>query len=185
MRAFVDLLFTEEFESISVATIVARANVGRSTFYTHFRSREDILKASLTFPSTPLAGIVAGRVDASSLLPLLAHFRAQQRLARAFSSGSLRRQWVRRLAELVEPALARLARRVQGRAVLPLSLVSLAIAELQIGLVVHWLASHEPARPEALAEALITATRAAVAALLRCNGARLEAVLTEPAAAEP
>ncbi len=185
MRAFVDLLLAEEFESISVATIVARADVGRSTFYTHFRSREDILKASLTFPSTPLASIVAQRVDADSLLPLLAHFRAQQRLARGFASGSLRRLWVRRLAELVEPALARLARRVHGRPVLPLSLASLAIAELQIGLVVHWLASHEPAPPEVVAEALIAATRAATAALLRCEVTTFDAGLGEPEPARP
>ncbi len=180
MRAFVDLLLAEEFERITVATIVARADVGRSTFYTHFRSREDILKASLTFPSTPLASIVGKRVDASSLLPLLAHFREQQRLARAFAAGSLRRQWVRRLVELLEPALSRLARRVQGRPLLPVPLVSLAIAELQIGLVVHWLASHESAMPEVVAEALIGATRAAVASLLRCDALDLEAGLADP-----
>src|ERR1039458_6052583 len=58
MRALVDLLLSEDLESITIASIVARADVGRSTFYTHFRGRDDILKASLSFPSAPLARIV-------------------------------------------------------------------------------------------------------------------------------
>src|ERR1019366_193000 len=166
MRALVDLLLSEDLESITIASIVARADVGRSTFYTHFRGRDDILKASLSFPSAPLARIVGEPVEVVVLLPLLAHFREQRRLARAFTQGPLRRLWVRRLAELIEPDLSALALRLRARPLLPVALASLEVAELRIALIVQWLASRDPVPPEAVAEALIALTRAAVAALL-------------------
>jgi|BarGraIncu00222A_1022003.scaffolds.fasta_scaffold10853_3 AcrR family transcriptional regulator len=171
LRAFVGLLLSEDVEKITVAGIVERANVGRSTFYTHFRSRDDLLKASLLLPSLPLARAVTQDVGPDSLLPLLAHFQQQRRLARAFTTGSLRQLWVRRLTELIEPDLSALARRLRARPLLPIALVSVQIAELQIALVVQWLASHAPPPPEAVAEALIALTRAAFVALLRCQPA--------------
>jgi AcrR family transcriptional regulator len=166
MRAFVDLMLSQELETITVGSIVERANVGRSTFYTHFRGRQDILKASLEFPSLPLARAATEDVGEDSLLGLLAHFRQQRRLARAFTSGAMRQLWVHRLAELIEPRLAALARRPPARPLLPSSLAALAIAELQIGFIVHWLASHAPPSPEATADALIAASRGVVSALL-------------------
>jgi len=166
MRAFVDLLLSRDLEAITVADIVERADVGRSTFYTHFRGRQDILKASLSFPSLPLAHATTEDADPQSLLGLLAHFREQRRLARAFTTGAMRQLWAHRLAELIEPGLTALARRSRARPLLPPSLAALAIAELQIGLVLHWLASRAPPSPAATVEALIAASRGAATTLL-------------------
>jgi AcrR family transcriptional regulator len=166
MQAFVGMLLAENLESISVAGIVARANVGRSTFYTHFRGRDDILKASLSVPSLPLARAATEEVAPAALVPLLAHFRAQRRLVRVFASAPLRRLWVRRLTELIEPALSLRARHLAARPLLPIALVAAEIAELQIALIVQWLEGRSPAAPEAVAEAIVALTRAAVAALL-------------------
>jgi len=166
MRAFVDLLLSQDLEAITVAGIVEHANVGRSTFYTHFRGRQDILKASLSFPSVPLARAATEDVSGESLLPLLAHFRQQRRLGRAFSNGAMRQLWAHRLAEMMEPRLTALARRPPARPLIAPALAALAIAELQIGFVVHWLASHAPPSPEVAAEALVAVSHAAVAALL-------------------
>ena len=166
MRAFVDLILSRDLDSITVADIVEQANVGRSTFYTHFRGRHDILKASLSFPSLPLASAITEDVDPQALLGMLAHFRQQRRLARAFATGPLRQLWAHRLAELIEPGLTALARRSRAQPLLPSALAALAIAELQIGLVLHWLTSHAPSSPAATVEALIAASRACAAALL-------------------
>lgn len=170
LQAFVGLLLTADFETISVAGIVARANVGRSTFYNHFRSRDDILAASLSFPSLPLSRIAAGDADSESLLQLLAHFHGQRRLVRVLASGSLRRLWVGRLAEMIEPHLSARMQRLRGRSLLPIPLVALEIAEIQIALVVQWLDSRVPIAPEAVAEAIVVLTQVAVAALLGVRG---------------
>ena len=181
MQAFIGLLMVEGFEHITVAALVERANVGRSTFYTHFRGRHDILRVSLTTPSLPLARIVGHVVGPTTLSPLIHHFQQNRRLGRAFAEGSLRALWVRRLAELIEPDAAALARRLRARPLLPLPLVSLQLAEAQISLIVHALASRQPVATDTLATALIATTQALAAALLQCDAEAVLAAL-EPAA---
>ncbi|MGT2911486.1 TetR/AcrR family transcriptional regulator [Streptococcus cameli] len=44
-EAFFDLLNQANFRQISVAQIIERARIGRSTFYSHFTSKDDLLFA--------------------------------------------------------------------------------------------------------------------------------------------
>lgn len=44
--ALVELMIEEKFENITVQRILDRAGVGRSTFYTHFRNKHDVLHSS-------------------------------------------------------------------------------------------------------------------------------------------
>ena len=41
--ALMDLATTQSYESISVKDITTKANVGRSTFYSHFEHKDDLL----------------------------------------------------------------------------------------------------------------------------------------------
>jgi AcrR family transcriptional regulator len=169
MGAFVELMLADGFDSLTVGAIVSRANVGRSTFYTHFKGREGILQESLHFPSLPLSRIATQATDPSELLPMLAHFLKQRALARQFAEGTLRKAWIRCLAELIEPGLSILAVRGAAQPGLSIALIAVLIAELQIGIVTQWLASRETSKPLAFAEAFVPATQAAVVALLRCD----------------
>ena len=45
--ALASLIHEKPYEGIVVKEILARANVGRSTFYTHFRDKEDLLETSI------------------------------------------------------------------------------------------------------------------------------------------
>jgi AcrR family transcriptional regulator len=45
-RALMQLVDEKPFEKITVQEILARANVGRTTFYTHFESKEDLFISS-------------------------------------------------------------------------------------------------------------------------------------------
>jgi AcrR family transcriptional regulator len=45
--ALVDLMKTKEFDAITVQALLDRASVGRATFYTHFRNKEDFLLTDL------------------------------------------------------------------------------------------------------------------------------------------
>lgn len=167
MSAFVQILLEEGFDSVSVERVAARANVGRSTFYMHYKSKEDILRQSMTNPSISLAKLVGGNLTVESILPLLEHFKEQRRRNRIFFLWPIRPIWVSRLAELIEPRLATLVRVAGGRPIVPLPLLALQIAEGQIGLVANWLLGQQAVRNEAVAEALLAATRASVAALVR------------------
>src|SRR5215467_2339104 len=47
-RALMSLIIEKGYEVITVQDIIDRANVGRSTFYTHYVGKQDLLRKGLT-----------------------------------------------------------------------------------------------------------------------------------------
>jgi len=82
LEAFRDLILTSGYDGMKVGDIIERANVGRSTFYEHFTSKDDILKQSLTAPFAILAGVV-GKSHAQPHLELI-----EERLAAESRGGA-------------------------------------------------------------------------------------------------
>jgi AcrR family transcriptional regulator len=167
MRAFIGILLDEGYDAVTVERVVESANVGRSTFYTHYKNKNDILRQSMAHPSTSLAVMVGGDLNVEMVVPVLEHFKDQRKRNRVFFVWPIRPIWVQRLAELIEPRLTQVSRTHGGRPLIPLSLIALQIAESQIALVANWLMTVSPYRTEAVAESLIAGTRAQVAALLQ------------------
>ncbi len=48
-QALISLIQEKKYESITVQHILNRANVGRSTFYTHFRDKDEVLKMGFEY----------------------------------------------------------------------------------------------------------------------------------------
>lgn len=172
VRALVDLILERGYEGLTVEDVVERADVGRSTLYAHFGGLNGVLREALTFPSEGLAELVGGDVTPVRLAPLLDHFKAQRKRNAVFFNGPVRAQWVRRLAELIEPRLEAMARG-QARPPPPLGLgfAAAQVADSQLSFVANWLAMRASTPSETVAAALIATTRATVDALVPpCGG---------------
>ena len=66
--AMVSLIRERGFEALTVQRIIDRANVGRSTFYAHFKSKEDLLTGSVEMMRSTLKRIQL-RVAATTSSP--------------------------------------------------------------------------------------------------------------------
>jgi AcrR family transcriptional regulator len=162
LSAFVDLVLKRGYGALTTGEISRQANVGRSTFYLHFASKEELLKESIGRPSSAMAACVRGDVTPQQLTPLLEHFREQFSINRQFYADPIRSLWVKSLAALIEPRLPRALRTHGVRQLVPRSLVALQVAEMQIALITHWLSGRYSLKSEVVAEMLIANTRALV-----------------------
>jgi AcrR family transcriptional regulator len=89
--ALVALMTDKDYEAITVQDIIDRADVGRSTFYTHYVGKDELLQDSfarlgsiLEQPAT--TGPAARPQPLTFSLPLFRHVHDQQQLARAVFS---------------------------------------------------------------------------------------------------
>ncbi len=119
--ALLDLIEERGNDRITIEHIAARAEVGRSTFYSHFTSKEDLLFAGFDRWLRTLTEPPPGRTAERRFhfcRPLLEHVATQRRFFHAtFVRGTdvrIRRRLTRMLAELVRVELDRLAPRARG-----------------------------------------------------------------------
>lgn len=135
-----------DYDAITIEDITERADVGRSTFYSHFTSKEDLLFSGFdhwllsltgTTPEELVADETGDRTGGESegedrfrfrfSLPLLRHIRSQRRFFQATmvrgSNAAIRRRIAALLAtpvrvelERMSPTPARPAKRKSGRA---------------------------------------------------------------------
>ena len=164
--AFTQLVFARGFETVKVRDVIAAAGVGRSTFYEHFRSKEDILAACMAQFLTEFADAALSDHRPPRLEAALDHLWSNRRLTDAIFTGAAGAVLARTLTAMIEHRLA-----ARGEAtVIPPRLIAISICEAQLGLVVAWLRGRAFASPQALSEALHAASRASVEALVhRCG----------------
>jgi AcrR family transcriptional regulator len=163
--ALVDLVLSEGYENVGVDDVVRRADVGRSTFYMHYRTKDDLLRQILETPSRPFAMIVGQNPKPEALVPMLEHLREQRARNVVFLRPPVRNLWVDCLAQMIAPRVAAMARHAVP--VLPLPAIAGHIAETQVALLCRWLSTRPLSKPLAVAEALIAVTHANLAGLLR------------------
>jgi AcrR family transcriptional regulator len=163
LRAFIDLMFRDGFEAVSVHAIVAGAGVARSTFYEHFKSKEDILGASMAHFLGVMADCVSSAEQPAELGRVLTHFWENRRLTDSVFSGVPRKIVARYLGGMIQ---TRLEQSNNGKAlILPHPLAATQLAEAQLALVETWLRGRAFSRPEAMATALYRTSNASAAAL--------------------
>ncbi|ESQ75333.1 hypothetical protein ABAC402_09515 [Asticcacaulis sp. AC402] len=152
-QAFIALIFERDYPAVTVAAVAARANVGRSTLYEHFRVKDDLLRDSLTEPMSALASVIGSRDLPAHLGWWLQHFKARQALGRVLFYLPARDVMLGVLADLIEARLVRLAQ-AKGPARVPLNLVAAQIAAAQLAVLVPWVLGQIAVSQSVVAETL-------------------------------
>ncbi len=160
----------QRYAQIRVDDIVGGADVGRSTFYEHYKSKDDMLLASMTDMLDVLAGAVTDQPDMPHLEKLLAHFVDMRPFAREVLWGPTSQHTAprvsRELALRVEGHLRRRCADLGGTPLIPLQLMAAQIADGQLALVRAWLSSESSATPADVAAAMCRSARGSTQALL-------------------
>ena len=92
-HAFIDLIHLKGYDAITIEQICETANVGRSTFYAHYRSKEDLKRSGIDDHLRDLLferKAAAERVGAGEISPTLVIFEhawEQRQLYRALVGG--------------------------------------------------------------------------------------------------
>lgn len=153
--AMVALLAQKRYDAITVQDIIDRANVGRTTFYTHFRDKDDLLLSEINRVVHLLgddAALLGERV--SPLLPslgLFRHVQANRALYQAVLWGSKFRHHIKliqaQLTRLIEQRLTELA--PAGRSLtVPLSVLANFVAGAFLAQLEWWMSSKAAYTPE-------------------------------------
>lgn len=154
-KALIELILEKHYDSITVQDIIDRANVGRSTFYTHFRDKEDVLigdwKRLLGFFVESINFEYAGKARFVPVREFMLHLKEFHPLYRALvRSGKTERLFdlgTAYLAEGVEIKIAAVTGNERPTAVPPA--VAAHFVALQIfGLLKWWLDRNMPYTPE-------------------------------------
>ncbi len=93
-RALVELIVEKPVNAVTVQDVLDRASVGRSTFYLHFRDKNDLLLSQLeTFLETMSTALSVRREQSNRVVPveeMFAHIGNQNKLYRTLAdSGHL------------------------------------------------------------------------------------------------
>lgn len=153
--ALASLIHEKSYDAIVVKEILARANVGRSTFYTHFRDKDELLDSGIRdmvraseSASSPRSTGLADRVLRFSL-PMFEHIERYRR-----ASGSrvdprelaVVHEHLRRvLVELIADDLRRAGRcRQESGHGVPCDLLARHVASTFLLVLSWWLESGEP-----------------------------------------
>jgi AcrR family transcriptional regulator len=163
LQAFVSLLLEpRRYDRIRVGDIVERANVGRSTFYEHFRNKDEILAESIRVPFAPFARSVDAGASVASLLPALEHFWQNRSQTRSIFGGQ-RRKVVRILADMLQSQMNERAGKQTPNAALKIRLGAMALAEAQVGMLAAWMIGEVTSGKGAIAEVLYGMAQASAA----------------------
>jgi AcrR family transcriptional regulator len=107
VEAFNRLLLGGRHRRIGVREVIAEAGVGRSTFYEHFGSADELHLRALERPLAQLADAAAGTGDETALARILAHFWDNRARARDTFSGRMGEHAARLLSKMVEDRLGK------------------------------------------------------------------------------
>jgi AcrR family transcriptional regulator len=181
-KALIELINEREYAAITVQDIVDRANLGRTTFYLHYQSKDELFMSCHElyvsnfnfgpFYTHPLSReeLLSAATPSGMILAYRHLKEAESKLHAVFQGKDgpqILRQIRERSAEEIETNLRTAFSETESR--IPLELLANYLAGAQISLVQWWLEKHRNYTAEELAQSFHRLQRAAI-----CNAFGLE-----------
>jgi AcrR family transcriptional regulator len=175
--ALISMILEKGYERVTVQDIIDRADVGRSTFYAHFRDKEDLLVFGLEELRTafqpehqPADGSTAKTRAASPTLAVFEHFARHREVWNAMAGKRGAEVFIRYLhrflSELLRAQLA--ARAPKEETQVPLDAVVEFAVNALVGLGVRWWLEHDlPYSPQEMDQLYRRLTEPGIRAGLR------------------
>ena len=156
-QALIALIPEKRYEAITVQAICDRANVGRSTFYTHYQDKDDLLASNFQQMMESLGSQVEWRDSQFrfSIAPLFQHVQEHHHLYKALAWGGgfdvlLRagqQQWRAQIEKHLATSLP------PGRLpAIPLDVITIYLAGTLQTMLLWWLERKMPYAPERMDE---------------------------------
>ncbi len=153
MDAFVALAIERRYDAIRVADLITRSGVGRSTFYEHFKGKDDVLLMAMRPILLALSTAASGRAAHSYVRSMVEHLWERRSLARPILDSKAASILQRRLAD----AIAGHGGGQADAAAAPLFAAGIAAA--QLAMLRCWLTGHAPATIDVMTDHLIACSR--------------------------
>jgi AcrR family transcriptional regulator len=149
-EALIALILERGWEALSVQDVCERADIGRSTFYTHFADKEDLLisgfadlRAALSFPKSK------SKLPLAFAHGLIEHVHENQRLFRALvgkrAGHTVRHQFRQMLLELMREDLI-----LGASSAVPRDAAAHFLSGGMLELLTWWLEGHSSLAPESI-----------------------------------
>jgi AcrR family transcriptional regulator len=148
--AFLGMVLERRYYEIKIDDIVEHANIARSTFYEHFKSKDELLASSLEGPFSRLVNLLDDTTTNAALVDILEHFWRNRAMARGIFSGAIRKKVSVALADMIQKKLA--TQLIDRK--LPLPLISIQLSEMMLTPISAWLMGQATCSTAMLAEVL-------------------------------
>lgn len=149
--AFFTMVLERRYYEIKIDDIVQQAGIARSTFYEHYKSKDELLASSLEGPFSRLVNLVDGATTKEALVDILEHFWHNRAMARGIFIGAIRKKVSMALADMIQK---KLATQLAGKK-LPLPLIGIQLSEMMLTPITVWLLGQASCSAMVLADVLI------------------------------
>ena len=166
MESFNRLMLKRDYDRFGVTDVVTGAGVGRSTFYEHYRGKDEVLRDAVRHVVEAMADLVSRPDEEGPMRRVAEHIATHRPAAHRILAGTAGVRIARLLAELIASRLSRTTVSTSGPADLSDALIAQCLAGAQLGLLRAWVAPvFEPCSPATFATGLRRSTRAILEAL--------------------
>jgi AcrR family transcriptional regulator len=165
VQAFNELIFKRTYAALPTDYIIKRAGVGRSTFYEHFRNKDEVLLHSVSGILSAFADAVTDAGNSYRIRGVLDHILDQKAMAQPLLAGPAGAAITAELSNLIESRLTTRNDSQDTKLNVPARLVARQVAAAQLSLLSSWLEDVSSCSSTDLATAICRSSRGLVASL--------------------